>query len=327
MHDRVLVTGAAGFIGSHLVETLVENGYKVRAFAHYNSASHRYNLNDVSSDVLDSVEIVFGDIADWHAVDSAVEGCDAVCHLAALIGIPYSYVAPVAYVNTNVTGTLNVLEASKRHSVSRLVHISSSEVYGTAQYVPIDESHPLVGQSPYSATKIGADQLADSYWRSFSLPVVTIRPFNTFGPRQSARAVVPTIISQALSQDVLRLGNLDPVRELNYVRDTAGGMMAALEADADKVLGEVINLGCGDGRSVRDVVNSVGKILGRDLNVETDETRVRPEKSEVMRLESDPTKAATLMNWKSATSFETGLERTIDYIRNNLAEYRSSYTV
>ena len=327
MQKRVLVTGAAGFIGSHLVEVLVENGYTVRAFAHYNSAGHRHNLDKISPNVAESIEIVFGDIADWHAVEHAVSGCDAVCHLAALIGIPYSYVAPVAYVNTNVTGTLNVLEACKRHEVSRLVHISSSEVYGTAQYVPIDEKHPLVGQSPYSATKIGADQLADSYWRSFELPVVTIRPFNTFGPRQSARAIVPTIISQALSQDVVRLGNLDPVRELNFVRDTASGMMAALRADADSVLGEVINLGCGDGRSVRDVVQAVEQILERDLVVETDKDRIRPEKSEVMRLESNPKKASQLMGWKSQTSFEDGLAQTIDYVRENIAEYRATYTV
>lgn len=324
---KVLVTGAAGFIGSHLVEVLVRSGYSVRAFAHYNHASYRYNLEQAPKEIMDDVEVVFGDIADGFAVDRAVDGCDAVCHLAALIGIPYSYVAPGAYVSTNIQGTLNVLEACRRHGVDRLVHISSSEVYGTAQYVPIDEKHPIVGQSPYSATKIGADQLADSYWRSFELPVVTIRPFNTFGPRQSARAVVPTIISQALSQDVLKLGNLDPVRELNFVLDTARGMMTAIDADADKVLGQVINLGCGDGHSVGEVVDMVGKIIGRELPVETDPNRVRPDKSEVMRLECNPSKAKELMGWQSEYTFEQGLEKTVEYVRNNLDRYRLDYAV
>lgn len=327
MRTKVLVTGAAGFIGSHLVETLVAAGYEVRAFVHYNSSSYRYNLEQVPADVMEHVEVVSGDIADAFAVDRAVQGCDSVCHLAALIGIPYSYVAPGAYVSTNITGTLNVLEACRRSGVKRLVHISSSEVYGTAQYVPIDEAHPLVGQSPYSATKIGADQLADSYWRTFELPVVTIRPFNTFGPRQSARAVVPTIISQALTQDIVKLGNLDPVRELNFVLDTARGMMTALEADANKVLGQVINLGCGDGRSVREVVNTVGEILGRELVVESEPTRMRPDKSEVMRLESNPEKAARLMGWKSQYSFVDGLRLTVEYVRANLGRYKSGYAV
>lgn len=327
MGTKVLVTGAGGFIGSHLVETLVHNGYDVRAFTHYNSASYTYNLEEIAADVQAEIEIVNGDIADGFAIARAVEGCAAVFHLAALIGIPYSYVAPAAYVNTNVIGTLNVLEACRRHDISRLVHVSSSEVYGTAQYVPIDEKHPLVGQSPYSATKIAADQLADSYWRSFSLPVVTIRPFNTFGPRQSARAVIPTIISQALTQQVVRLGNLDPIRELNFVKDTAAGMMAAVQADADKVVGQVINLGCGEGRSVRDVVESVGHALGRELLVEEDKARIRPDKSEVMRLESDPGKAKELMGWQSRIAFDDGLAQTVDYIRGNLAKYSLGYTV
>ena len=327
MRRKVLVTGAGGFIGSHLVELLASRGYDVRAFTHYNSANHNFNLEEISAEAASAVEIVSGDIADGFAVDRAVEGCDMVFHLAALIGIPYSYVAPASYVSTNVSGTLNVLEACRRHSTDRMIHISSSEVYGTAQYVPIDEKHPIVGQSPYSATKIGADQLADSYWRSFELPVVTVRPFNTFGPRQSARAIIPTIISQAMTQDVVRLGNLDPVRELNFVLDTAAGMLAAGEADADKVLGEVINLGCGEGRSVRQVVDSVSKLLGQDLVVETDASRVRPDKSEVMRLESNPEKAHALMGWKSRHTFEEGLQMTIDYIRDNLGKFKPGYTV
>jgi len=327
LQKRALVTGAGGFIGSHLVERLVSNGYEVRAFTHYNSANFRYNLEEVSDETKASLEIVNGDIADGWVVDRAVEGCQVVFHLAALIGIPYSYRAPAAYVNTNIVGTLNVLEGCRRHQVSRMVHISSSEVYGTAQYVPIDEKHPLVGQSPYSATKIAADQLADSYWRSFGIPVVTVRPFNTFGPRQSARAVIPTIISQALTQDVVRLGNLDPVRELNFVLDTADGMMAAAHADGGRVEGEVINLGCGEGRSVREVVEVVGRVLGRELVVETDAERVRPEKSEVMRLESDPTKARELLGWRSRHAFEDGVARTVDYVRDHLDKYKPGYTV
>lgn len=324
---RVLVTGAGGFIGSHLVELLVSKGHQVRAFTHYNSSSHFFNLEEVDSQVLNSVEIISGDIADGFAVDRAIEGCDVVFHLAALIGIPYSYVAPAAYVSTNVSGTLNVLEGCRRHQVRRLVHISSSEVYGSAQYVPIDESHPLVGQSPYSATKIAADQLVDSYWRSFELPAVTVRPFNTFGPRQSARAIVPTIISQALTQDVVKLGNLDPVRELNFVLDTASGMVAAAEADAANVLGETINLGCGEGRSVREVVSAVETVLGCEIVVETEEQRTRPDKSEVMRLESDPSKAAAKMAWKSRFTFAEGLDKTVEYIRRNLHRYKGGYIV
>ena len=324
---KALVTGSGGFIGSHLVELLVNKGYEVRAFTHYNSASHSFNLEEIDVDVASAIEIVSGDIADGFAVDRAVDGCDIVFHLAALIGIPYSYVAPASYVSTNISGTLNVLEACRRHSVQRMVHVSSSEVYGTAQYVPIDENHPLVGQSPYSATKIGADQLADSYWRSFESPIVTVRPFNTFGPRQSGRAIIPTIISQALTQDVVRLGNLDPVRELNFVLDTAAGMIAAAEADAARVLGEVINLGCGEGRSVRQVVESVGKVLDRELVVETEEARTRPDRSEVMRLESDSAKAETLMGWKAEHTFEDGLKKTVDYIRENLGKYKPGYTV
>jgi len=323
---KALVTGAGGFIGSHLTELLVSKGYDVRAFTHYNSSSNYYNLEEVDAQVSEAIEIVSGDIADGFAVSRATEGCDIVFHLAALIGIPYSYVAPASYVSTNVLGTLNVLEACRHHSVSRLVHISSSEVYGTAQYVPIDELHPLVGQSPYSATKIGADQLADSYWRSFQLPVVTVRPFNTFGPRQSARAVIPTIISQALTQDVVRLGNLDPVRELNFVADTAAGMLAAAEVDPTNVLGEVVNIGCGDGRSIGQVVDSVSDILGQKLIVECESARTRPEKSEVMRLESDPKKAEVLLGWKSQHTFESGLEETLDYIRDNIHKYKSGYT-
>ena len=250
--QRILVTGAAGFIGSHVTEKLVAAGYAVRAFVHYNAAGYWHNLEGVAPETMASVEVVAGDIADPFAVDEAVRDCDAVAHLAALIGIPYSYTAPAAYVNTNVVGTLNVLQACRRHGTRRVVHTSTSEVYGTAQYVPIDEQHPVVGQSPYSATKIGADKLAESFFRSFELPVVTIRPFNTFGPRQSARAVIPTIITQALTGDTLRLGSLDPVRDLTYVEDTAAAFVAGVTAEG--VEGETINLGVGEGVTIGDLV-------------------------------------------------------------------------
>ena len=318
--SKVLVTGAAGFIGSHLVERLARDGCRVRAFVHYNSGNCWYNLEKLAPEVLEGVEVVPGDIADPFAVDEAVRGCEVVFHLAALIGIPYSYVAPASYVNTNVVGTLNVLQACRRHGVRRLVHTSTSEVYGTAQYVPIDEKHPVVGQSPYSATKIGADKLAESFHRGFGLPVVTMRPFNTYGPRQSARAIIPTIITQALAGDTLRLGNLDPVRDLTYVEDTARGFIAG--AEAEDIEGETINLGVGRGVSVRRLVAMVGKILGKELRVEQQEARVRPEKSEVMRLISNNTKARDRMGWQPQVTLEGGLSRTVDYIRGNLSDYK-----
>lgn len=323
MTSRALVTGAAGFIGSHLVEQLAAEGYAVRAFVHYNSAGNWYNLEKIPPETLDQVEVVSGDIADPFTVDKAVEGCDVVFHLAALIGIPYSYVAPASYVSTNVTGTLNVLQACRRHGVRRMVHTSTSETYGTAQYVPIDEKHPLVGQSPYSATKIGADQLVESYWRSFDLPACIIRPFNTYGPRQSARAVIPTIITQALTGDVLKLGNLDPVRDLTYVEDTARGLIAGAECDA--ALGSVTNLGTGTGHAIREVVETVGRLLCKELTVEQDPDRVRPAGSEVERLISNNGRAREVMGWSPQVDLETGLAKTLDYIREHLDEYKPDH--
>ncbi len=321
MAKKALVTGAAGFIGSHLVEELVRSGCDVRGFIHYNSAGSSYNLEKLPPDILDSVEIVAGDIMDGYAVDKAVRGCETVFHLAALIGIPYSYSAPSAYVNTNVTGTLHVLEACLRNEIRRLVHTSSSEVYGTAQYVPIDEAHPLVAQSPYSATKIAADKLVESFCRSFDLPACIVRPFNTYGPRQSARAIVPTIIVQALSGNVLHLGSIAPVRDLTFVTDTAKGLMAG--AIADDAVGQVVNLGTGTGNSICEIVDRVGHIVGRQLEVIEDSSRVRPQASEVMELISDNSKAERIMGWRPSISLDIGLKKTMEYLKEHLKEYRS----
>jgi NAD dependent epimerase/dehydratase len=319
MSKRVLVTGAAGFIGSFLVELLVREGFQVRAFVHYNSSGRWPNLEKVPSDVRQQVEVVAGDIADAGSITAAVKGCSHVFHLAALIGIPYSYVAPASYVQTNVVGTLNVLDACRALGVERLVHTSTSETYGSAQYVPIDEKHPMVGQSPYSATKIGADKLAESYWLSFQTPVTTVRPFNTYGPRQSQRAIIPTIIAQALAGGKLRLGNLDPVRDLTFVTDTAHGFLAA--ARSAQALGETINLGVGSGPSVRDLVEKIGKFLGRTLEVETDTTRVRPQGSEVVRLISDNRKAQKLTGWTPRVDLDAGLAQTIEHVRKYPQDY------
>jgi NAD dependent epimerase/dehydratase len=322
---KVLVTGAGGFIGSHLAEQLVVEGYDVRAFVHYNAAGYWHNLEKIPQDVLDNIEVTAGDITDPYFVDNAVAGRDIVFHLAALIGIPYSYIAPKAYVSTNVGGTLNILQSCRRHNVPRLVHTSTSEVYGSAQYVPIDEKHPLVGQSPYSASKIGADKLVESYYRSFDLPACIIRPFNTYGPRQSARALIPTIISQALSGDVVRLGNLEPVRDLTFVKDTARGFIAG--AGSDKCIGNVCNLGVGEGVSIGALVERTGALMGKELKVESDPQRIRPAKSEVTRLISNNAKMKELAQWGPTVSLDEGLRFTIDYVRDNLNEYKLVYNI
>ena len=313
MKQRILITGAAGFIGSHLTELSVREGFTVRAFVHYNSNGRWENLEFLPDNIQKEVEIVPGDIADGRSVAQAIAGCDWVFHLAALIGIPYSYVAPTSYVQTNVVGTLNVLDACRDHKVERLIHTSTSETYGSAQYVPIDEKHPSVGQSPYSATKIGADKLAESYWLSFATPVTTVRPFNTYGPRQSQRAIIPTIIAQALKGDTLRLGNVDPVRDLTYVTDTAAGFLAA--ARSEKTIGGVGNLGVGEGTSISELAARIGELLGRDLKIEHEVARVRPESSEVARLVSDNRRMLSLTKWKPTVDLNTGLAATIDHIR------------
>lgn len=320
---RVAVTGAGGFIGSHLAERLVELGAHVRAFTHYNAFGARGWLD--RSDKADAMEFVAGDLADAGSVAQLVEGCDVVFHLGALIAIPYSYVAPISYVRTNIEGTINVLNAA-RATGAKVIHTSTSEVYGTARTVPISEEHPLQGQSPYSATKIGADKLAESYYASFGLPVVTVRPFNTFGPRQSARAVIPTIISQAAASGRVKLGALSPTRDLNYVANTVEGFVAAAQSEA--ALGETINLGSGREISIGDLAALIGERMGVALEIESDEQRLRPDKSEVFRLLADNAKAERLLGWRPAVTLEEGLDRTIEWVRGNLDAFRvGEYTV
>jgi NAD dependent epimerase/dehydratase len=316
----VLVTGAAGFIGSHLVERLLGEGAKVRAFVHYNSRNHWGHLEDLLPHQRQDVEIISGDLRDAVRVDGAVDGVEVVFHLGALIAIPYSYVAPQDVVMTNVLGTLNVLEAARRHGTHRVVHTSTSEVYGTAQYVPIDERHPLVGQSPYAASKIGADQIALSYQLSFQLPVAIARPFNTYGPRQSARAVIPAIIVQALTQKHVMLGATFPTRDLNFVADTVDGFLKIAETDA--AVGEVVNLGSGREVSVGDVAAAIIRLVGRDIPVVFDANRIRPDASEVERLLADASKAKTLVGWEPRHSLDEGLRATVDWIRQHLDQYK-----
>ena len=318
---KVLVTGAGGFIGSHLVETLLEKGASVRAFVKYNSRSDWGMLSDLPVESQKSIDVISGDIRDSFFVRKAVEGCDYVFHLAALIGIPYSYVAPNDYVTVNVLGTVNVLQACRDERSSRLVHTSTSETYGTALYVPIDEKHPMQGQSPYSASKIGADKMAESYYNSFGLPVVTVRPFNTFGPRQSSRAFIPTIISQALSLEKISIGSLEPVRDMTFVKDTVEGLIKV--GLCNKVIGQVVNLGVGKGETVGTMVETILRLLGKEnMPIEQDAARIRPEKSEVMRLISDNTKARKICGWNPQYDFEESLVETIEWIEKNLHKYR-----
>lgn len=316
---RVLVTGAGGFIGSHLVERLVGERAVVRAFVHYDAIGTWGWLD--ASPARGDVEVVAGDIADRDSVAKAVSGVDVVFHLAALIGIPYSYAAPASYVRTNVEGTLNVLTAARERGVSRVVHTSTSEVYGTARRVPMDEEHPLHAQSPYAATKIAADKLAEAFHRSFGVPVVTVRPFNTFGPRQSSRAVIPTIVSQALAGRPARLGNLTPTRDFNFVANTVDGFLRA--GGTEGIEGRTVNLGTGRETSIRDVVNTVERILGRQVEVEEDAERRRAPDSEVERLVADARLAGELLGWTPRVTLEEGLERTIEWIRSNGDRFRT----
>lgn len=331
--SKVLVTGAGGFIGSHLVEKLAADGAEIRAFVEYDSRGSWGWLDDAAPETLEAVEIIAGDIRDSHAVRQAVAGCDTVLHLAALIGIPYSYLAPESYVDTNVTGTLNVVQAATDLGVSRVVHTSTSEVYGTAQYVPIDEKHPLNPQSPYAATKVGADQIALSYGRSFGTPVTVVRPFNTYGPRQSARAVIPTIITQLAAHDpksgpaTIRLGATAPTRDFTYVGDTVAGFLAA--AASDGAVGDVVNIGTNFEISVGDTARTIAELMGVEIRIETEDTRLRPDASEVERLWCDNRKAAEMIGWQPAhaglTGFQRGLKATIDWFANptNRAGYKA----
>ena len=314
----VLVTGAGGFIGSHLTERVVSLGARTRALVHYNSAGSRGWLDD--SGCRDQIEVIQGDIRDHDSIQRAIAGTDVVFHLAALIAIPYSYHAPLSYVRTNVEGTLNVLQAALAHRVERVIQTSTSEVYGTAQTVPISESHPLQGQSPYSASKIGADKIAESFHLSFGLPVVTVRPFNTFGPRQSARAVIPTIVTQALNENEIKLGNLEPTRDLNYVADTVDGFVKAAESEA--AVGEVINLGTGREVSIGELAQTILRSVGRDLPIVTEANRLRPEKSEVERLCADATKARSLLGWQPEHTFADALALTIEWIKEHPQKFR-----
>jgi NAD dependent epimerase/dehydratase len=316
----VLVTGAGGFIGRHLTECLVAGGARVRAFVRYNSRADSGLLKLLAPEILDQIEIVAGDLRDQHAVSQAVAERACVFHLGALIAIPYSYQHPREVAETNLIGTLNILQACREHQVERLVHISSSEVYGTARSVPIDESHPLQAQSPYSASKIGADKLAESFYCSFGLPVVTIRPFNTYGPWQSTRAVIPTIITQALSQDVIYLGNLDARRDFTYVTDTVSGMMKGGEVAG--IEGQVMNLGTGTDITIGELARIIIEQIGRPVRIEIDPNRLRPEKSEVRRLLSDNGKAQALLGWQPQVSFQQGLWQTIDWLAYHLDRYR-----
>jgi NAD dependent epimerase/dehydratase len=313
---RVLVTGAGGFIGSHVVEQVVAAGASARAYVHYNSRGDWAHLEELDGAVRDAVEVVAGEIQDPFSVQRAVAGCDVVLHLAALIGIPYSYVAPQSYVETNVNGTLNVLEAARQHGTERVVVTSTSETYGTAQYTPIDEQHPLQGQSPYSASKIGADKMAESYARSFDLPVTTLRPFNTFGPRQSLRAVIPTITSQALSGDVVRLGSRTPVRDFTFVEDTARAFVAA--ATAPGAVGEVLNAGNGKGITIGDLADLIFEVVGSKAEIVVDEVRIRPEASEVFELVADASRLRELTGWAPQITLREGLERTAGWVERNL---------
>ena len=316
---KVLVTGAGGFIGSRLCERLVEAGASVSAFVRYTSQPEPGLLRFISRQAFNEIAFIRGDLRDFNAVEQSVDGVDTVFHLGALISIPYSYVHPVETVETNVLGTMNVLEACRKHG-AKLVHTSTSEVYGTAQRVPIDENHPLQGQSPYSASKIGADKLVESYYRSFNVPVVTVRPFNTYGPGQSNRAVIPTIITQALAGDVVRLGNLSTIRDFTYLDDTVEGFLRAGAADLWD--GETYNLGTGEEISIGAVAELIFNIMGKQPEIQVDSNRLRPEKSEVLRLISDNRKAKTKLGWVPRIGMQEGLNRTIDWISAHLDCYQ-----
>lgn len=317
---RVLITGAGGFIGSHVAEELVKSGAKVRAFIRYNSRNGRGNLEELNQQLLAEVEIAAGDLRDAEAIGQAVAGCDLIFHLGALVGIPYSYKNPREVIETNILGTFNVLTAAREHEVSRVIHTSTSEVYGSARYVPIDEAHPLQGQSPYSASKIGADKLAESFYAAFGLPVVTVRPFNSYGPRQSARAVIPAMITQALTGGEIRVGNTDALRDFTFVTDTVAAFLAA--AEAQQVWGQVINVGSGSEISIGHLAAMIARIVNGSARIVLDQERLRPSRSEVSRLLADNTLAQQLLNWQPKVSLEEGLKRTVAWIAAHLTQFQ-----
>lgn len=319
---RVLVTGSEGFIGSHLTEKLVQIGADVTALVQYNSSNNWGWIESFNKDIKNSLKVVTGDIREYDGIKKIIKGQEVVFHLAALIAIPYSYLSPMAYVKTNIEGTTNVLEACCEYNIEKVVHTSTSETYGSALYVPIDEKHPLQGQSPYSASKIGADKIAESYFRSFSLPVATIRPFNTYGPRQSSRAVIPTIISQILSgKNEIKLGSITPTRDFNYVKDTAEAFIKI--AESDNTIGEVINAGSNHEISIGDLVKKIIKLTGKDISIVCDEERIRPENSEVNRLWADNSKIKDFTGWCPRFTLDEGLTETIEWISKNLNYFKT----
>ena len=321
MAKNILITGSEGFIGSHLVEELLDSGYEVKAFVLYNSFNNWGWLDTFSKDRLSKIEIFCGDVRDFNSVREAMKDVDVVMHLAALIAIPYSYIAPDAYVDTNIKGTLNVLQAARTLDTERVLVTSTSEVYGTAQYVPIDEKHPFQGQSPYSASKIGADRLAESFYRSFDLPVTIVRPFNTYGPRQSARAVIPTIITQLLAgKEEIKLGSLEPTRDFNYVKDTVRGFIEIMKSK--KTIGEEINIATQQEISIGKLAETLISQINPNANIVCDNDRKRPKNSEVERLLGSNKKIMELTDWRPKFSFEEGLKETIEFLRNNLDKYK-----
>jgi len=325
-NKNVFVTGAGGFIGSHLCSHLVEQGANVKAMLHYNSRSDWSNLEFLDKSIKSHIEVVKGNIEDSSFLDTHIKNQNIIFHLAALIGIPYSYEAPLSYVKTNIEGTVNVLESARKNETELIINTSTSETYGTAQYTPIDELHPLQGQSPYSASKIAADKLTESYFNSFRLPVITVRPFNTYGPRQTSRAVIPTIISQLLTQEKLVLGDLSPVRDFTYVADTVNGFICATKNLSN--LGQVINLGYGKAATIGETANIIMDIMNINKEVVTEEKRVRPKDSEVFQLISNNKKAKKLIDWEPEVSLRYGLEKTIDFISKNINLFKSnSYNI
>ena len=317
---KIFITGAGGFIGSHLVELCLSKGYKVTAFVHYNSRNDWGWLENVS--IKDNLEIVSGDVRDYDLINKSLKGCNTVFHLAALIGIPYSYVSPLAYLRTNIEGTYNILEASKSLGLQNIIITSTSETYGTAQYVPIDEQHPLIGQSPYSATKIAADQLGLSYHLSFGLPVKIVRPFNTFGPRQSGRAIIPTIITQIMSgKTEIRLGSLHPTRDFTYVKDTVEAFVKI--AESENLFGEVVNIGMNEEVSMKELASTIASLMNKDVEIVSDEKRLRPANSEVERLCCDNTKLKSNTTWTPRYDFKSGLLETIGWLEKNVHIYKT----